>query len=117
LQIRRKAALKLPQPPDDMVATGEPHNTAARPFEQPVVSMTGSSWFLDHGPRGGTLFVPGEDVLLLAVDLPIASRRHRMEALPFAIEDRIAEPLDAVHVAIGAQLSPNRYLAAVVKHG
>jgi general secretion pathway protein L len=78
--------------------------------------MTGRSWFLDHGPRGGTLFVPGEDVLLLAVDLPIASRRHRMEALPFAIEDRIAEPLDAVHIAIGAQLSPNRYLAAVVKH-
>lgn len=86
--------------------------------------MNGGSWLLDGdrivphggGVAGDALFVPGEHVLLLAIDLPLVSHRRRIEALPFAIEDRIAEPLDSVHVAIGPELTQRRYLAAVVKH-
>jgi general secretion pathway protein L len=63
-----------------------------------------------------TMVVPSEDVRLLAVDLPLANHAKRLEALPFAIEDRIAGPLDSVHVALGAELGPKRYLAAVVAH-
>ena len=54
-------------------------------------------------------------MLLLAVDLPLASARQRA-ALPFAIEDRIAEPIDDVHVALGDEIAPRRYLAGVVRH-
>ncbi len=68
----------------------------------------------DVGPA--VALVPTEDVLLLAVALPLASASARRAALPFAIEDRVAEPLDAVHVAPGAALAPNTYLAAVVRH-
>jgi general secretion pathway protein L len=67
-----------------------------------------------EGPA--TLLVPSERLLLLAVDLPLATRAQRLEALPFAIEDRIADPLDAVHLAIGETLAPQRYLVAVVRH-
>ncbi|WP_197277357.1 type II secretion system protein GspL [Sphingomonas profundi] len=67
-------------------------------------------------PAAGTLFVPGEDVLLLAVDLPLASAARRLEALPFAIEDRIADPIEAVHLAIGGEIGSRRYLVAVVRH-
>ncbi|MFV0624475.1 type II secretion system protein GspL [Sphingomonas sp. ac-8] len=67
-----------------------------------------------EGPA--TVLVPSERLLLLAVDLPLASRAQRLEALPFAIEDRIADPLDLVHLAIGEALAPQRYLVAVVRH-
>ncbi len=70
------------------------------------------------GASGGpaTVLVPGEDVLLLAVDLPLATRRQRIDALAFAVEDRIAEPVDRVHLALGEAIGPRRYLVGVVAH-
>lgn len=68
----------------------------------------------DVGPA--VVLVPTEAVLLLAVDLPLASASARRAALPFAVEDRIAAPLDAVHVVLGHALGPQTYLAAVVDH-
>lgn len=69
----------------------------------------------DHdGPA--TVVVPGEAVRLIAVDLPLASRAKRLAALPFAVEDQIAEGMDAVHLALGEELSPKRYLVGVVRH-
>lgn len=62
------------------------------------------------------VLVPTEDVLLLAVDLPIANRTRRAAALPFAVEDQVSEPIEALHAALGAELSPGRYLAGVVRH-
>ncbi|MBC7495696.1 MAG: hypothetical protein H7243_00840 [Sphingomonadaceae bacterium] len=66
---------------------------------------------------GATIvLVPTEAVLLLAVDLPMASASQRRAALPFAIEDRIADPLDAVHIVLGQMIGPQTYLVAVVRH-
>jgi general secretion pathway protein L len=62
------------------------------------------------------MLVPTEQVRLLAVDLPLASRTKRLEALPFAIEDQIAEPIESVHLALGAEIAPKRYLVGVVRH-
>ncbi|MDP5281239.1 type II secretion system protein GspL [Sphingomonas sp. DG1-23] len=68
--------------------------------------------------RGGpaTIVVPTEQVRLLAVDLPLASRAKRLEALPFAVEELIAEPVESVHLALGAEVAPKRYLVGVVRH-
>lgn len=62
------------------------------------------------------MLVPTEQVRLLAVDLPLPNRAKRIEALPFAIEDQIAEPIDSVHLALGAEIAPKRYLVGVVRH-
>ena len=62
------------------------------------------------------VFVPSEDVRLMVVDLPIANRVQRAAALPYAIEDQLAEPLEALHTALGAETAPGRYLAGVVAH-
>ncbi len=95
------------------------------PLAIPDTSETrsGGVWTLSGGraiiaePDGpATLLVPSESVLLLTVDLPLASRAKRLAALPFAIEARIADPLEAVHVALGAEVAPQRYLVAVVRH-
>lgn len=63
-----------------------------------------------------TILVPTGQVRLLAVDLPLPSHAKRIAALPFAIEDRIAEPVDSVHLALGEAIAPGRYLVAVVRH-
>ncbi len=62
------------------------------------------------------VLVASEDVLVLAVDLPIANRAQRAAALPFAIEDQVSEPIEALHTALGGELSPGRSLAGVVRH-
>ncbi len=68
-----------------------------------------------EGPA--TVLVRSEQILLLAVPLPpLASVIRRREALPFAIEEHISEPLDLVHIALGAEAQPGVWLAAVVSH-
>lgn len=62
------------------------------------------------------LALSSEDALLVRVALPLGSHRQRQAAVGFAIEDLIAEPLDASHVVLGPELSPGEYLAIVVRH-
>ena len=81
-----------------------------------VWSLSGGRLIINEPAGPATILVPTESVLLLAVDLPLNSRARRLEALPFAIEDRIADPIDAVHLAIGAEIGPRRYLVGVVRH-
>ena len=89
-----------------------------------LATGAGGVWRIDGGvpllvDRDGpaTVLVPTESVLLLIADLPLPTRARRLEALPFAIEDRIAEPIDTVHVALGDPVAPRRYLAGVVREG
>lgn len=67
-------------------------------------------------PGPTTVLVPSEDVLTLSVDLPFATRRQRIDNLPFALEDAVAEPLQSLHFALGSELSPRRHLCGIVRH-
>jgi general secretion pathway protein L len=58
--------------------------------------------------------LPGELALLLRVPLPLRSHRRRQAAVGYAIEETIAEPLEAVHVVLGPELAPGEHLAVVV---
>lgn len=58
-------------------------------------------------------FIPGEDVLLLSVDLPAMSPAQRRTAIGFAVEDSLAQPLDQVHVALGPQMASGSWLVGV----
>ncbi|SOB86573.1 general secretion pathway protein L [Sphingomonas guangdongensis] len=81
-----------------------------------VWTLDGAALAVADSDGPATVLVPSEGVRLLAVDLPIANRAKRLAALPFAVEDLIAEPVDTVHLAIGQELAPRRYLVAVVRH-
>src|SRR5689334_14006904 len=98
-------------------------NVTAMPLTEPADSRGSGVWTLAGNapiiaePGGpATVLVPTEQVRLLAVDLPVQGRARRLEALPFAIEDRIAEPLESVHIALGVELAPKRHLVGVVRH-
>ncbi|MBO9379372.1 hypothetical protein GG804_21600 [Sphingomonas histidinilytica] len=79
-------------------------------------------WRLDAGavraiPGAGArpvLLVPAEHVLTMSVALPLPSHARRLAALPFAIEDRIADRPDALHLALGAQQAGGGWLAGAV---
>ena len=81
-----------------------------------VWTLAGDRLIIASGEGPATILVPTEQVRLLAVDLPLPSRAKRLAALPFAIEDMIAEPLDSVHIALGGELASGRYLVGVVRH-
>lgn len=85
----------------------------------PLVSAdTGEPAALPVAPPAGTLYLPGEDVLLLAVPLPPMSAAQRSTAVAYAVEDRIAQPLGQVHVGLGPELPGQGgiWLVAVVAH-
>lgn len=62
------------------------------------------------------ILVPTEDVRVLVLDLPMTGRAQRAAAVPFVIEDRIAESPELSHTALGEAVAPGRYLAGVVRH-
>lgn len=81
-----------------------------------VWTLSGRELIIAEPDGPATVLVPTEQVLLLGVDLPLPSRARRLEALPFAVEDRIAEPVESVHLALGAEIAPKQYLVGVVRH-
>ncbi|MDO6413609.1 type II secretion system protein GspL [Sphingomonas sp. BIUV-7] len=90
-----------------------PENTGAGIWTIDGDSLVNLERF-DVGPA--IVLLPAEEVLLLSVSLPIANQRRRLETLPFAIEDRIAQPIGDVHAALGAELAAQTYLAGIVSH-
>lgn len=91
------------------------HERAAGPADGVWTLADGQPSIVDpDGPA--TVLVPSEQVRVIAVDLPLRSRARRLEALPFAVEDQIADPVDSVHLALGASIGDQRYLVGVVRH-
>ena len=89
---------------------------APEPLAAGVWTLAGDRLIIAERGGPATMLVPTEQVRLLGVDLPLANRAKRLEALPFAIEDQIAEPIESVHLALGAEIAPKRYLVGVVRH-
>ncbi len=68
----------------------------------------------DIGNRQVIVLVPGTEVLTTSVDIPVkgASRLHA--ALPYALEDQLAEDIDRLHFAAGTRRSSGRIPVAIV---
>lgn len=96
--------------------TGQAISSATESRATGVWTLAGGQTIIAEPDGPATILVPSESVLLLRVELPLASRAKRIEALPFAIEDRIADPIESVHIALGAEIAPRTYLVAVVRH-
>ncbi|WP_422057446.1 type II secretion system protein GspL [Sphingomonas sp.] len=96
--------------------TGQAISSATESRVAGVWTLAGGRAIIAEPEGPATILVPSEAVLLLRVALPLASRAKRIEALPFAIEDRIADPIESVHIALGAEVAPRTYLVAVVRH-
>ena len=60
------------------------------------------------------ILVPASDVLLLNVEIPVTSFAKIQSALPFALEESLAEDIEDLHFAVGSRMSDSSLEVAVV---
>ena len=78
-------------------ATPFPRQSAAPPADGAIWQRARA--FCGASRLGMPVLVPSELVTSLVVDLPAGSTRQRAALLPYAIEDKIAQPIESVVVA------------------
>jgi len=61
-----------------------------------------------------TVLVPGEEVLLAKAELPEMKGQKLAKAVPFALEEQLADDVEDVHVAIGGRDARGKLANAVV---
>lgn len=61
-----------------------------------------------------TLVLPAAQVTHHTVQVPVQNKRQALAALPYSIEDKLAQDITQCHVAAGAPLDEGRYPLAVV---
>lgn len=64
--------------------------------------------------RRVVLFVPGTDVQLASCEVPTRQTGKILQAVPYLLEEQLAEDVEALHFAIGARQSTATYPVAVV---
>ncbi|MBI5460982.1 MAG: type II secretion system protein GspL [Gammaproteobacteria bacterium] len=64
--------------------------------------------------RRVVVLVPGTEVLLTRVTVPTTNRQRARKAIPFALEDLLAEDIDGLHFALGARDAEGHWPVAVV---
>lgn len=67
------------------------------------------------GQRRVVVLVPSDEVLLTTAELPVRGAARIRQALPFALEEQVAEDLSRLHFAAGRHDAGGRVIAAVVR--
>ncbi|WP_273203269.1 type II secretion system protein GspL [Marinobacter subterrani] len=57
--------------------------------------------------------IPGEEALFCLADIPARQTRFIQQALPYAVEEQIAQDIDAVHLALGSHTDQGFRVAAI----
>lgn len=68
----------------------------------------------DAAGRRVIVLVPAADVLLVQAAVPTGNRQRARKAIPFALEEQLAEDVDAQHFALGARAADGQWPVAVV---
>ncbi|WP_420466188.1 type II secretion system protein GspL [Panacagrimonas sp.] len=66
--------------------------------------------------RRVVVFAPAADVRLTAVAVPARQVAKVLQALPYALEDQVAEDIDTLHFSLGPRQADGRYPVAIVSH-
>lgn len=73
----------------------------------------------DAGPFAGNrrvrVCVPAAEVALLHADIPTRSTGKLLQAIPFAVEDQLAEDIETLHFALGQHTARGYLVAAVAR--
>ncbi len=64
--------------------------------------------------RRVTVIASGEDVVLMNAEVPIGNVAQARRAIPFSLEDSLADDVDGLHFAIGKQMRDKCYPVAVI---
>ncbi len=80
----------------------------------PPVSGPMNAAQADTGDRRLIVLVPATDVLTTTVDIPLKSQAKIHQALPFALEEFLADDVDELHFAAGARRESGSIPVAVI---
>jgi general secretion pathway protein L len=69
----------------------------------------------DAAQRRVLVLVPADEVLVTRVDLPVKGAARMRQALPFALEEQVAEDLELLHFAAGRRDEDGRLAAAATR--
>ena len=70
---------------------------------------------MDVGDRAVIVLVPSTDVLTTTVDLPVKGGAKLQAALPYALEEYVADDVDELHFASGVRRGSGRIPVSVVR--
>ena len=93
----------------DWIAVDSDGTRRSPPVTGPLVEAV-----KDVGDRGVIVLVPATDVLTTTVDIPIKSGSRLLAALPFALEEHLADDVENLHFAAGARRDSGALPVAVV---
>ncbi len=57
--------------------------------------------------------IPGEDAVFCLADIPAKQQRFILQALPYAVEEQVAQDIDTVHLALGKHTGSGYRVAAI----
>ncbi len=60
--------------------------------------------------------IPGDEALLCMADIPAKQTRFVQQALPFAVEEQVAQDIESVHLALGDRTDKG-FRVAAIDHG
>lgn len=100
-------------PADHGVGTWIVADDQGRRIGAPGAGPIGATGSVAAGRRVVVL-VPAVDVLLTSVALPVRGTSKVLRALPFALEEQIAEDIEALHFAAGRMATDGKVTAAAV---
>lgn len=69
---------------------------------------------VDVGERPVVVLLPATDILTTSIDLPLKSAAKIQQALPFALEEFLADDVEELHFAAGARTESGRIPVAVI---
>lgn len=63
-----------------------------------------------------TALIPGDEAVFCVANIPARQQRYVQQALPFAIEEQIAQDIETVHLAVGPH-TPDGFPVAAIDRG
>lgn len=60
------------------------------------------------------VFIPNEDVLLTSISIPSTNKKQLLQAVPYALEERLADDIESLHFAIHSEKENDLIRVAVI---
>ena len=109
--MARHVIIHLPRADAERVAWAVA-DEAGRLVEGPVEGTLEEAAAAVEGRRA-TLVLPGDDVLLAEATVPGGSAARAQQAIPYALEEQLADDVDMLHFALGSKGAGDRWPVAV----